>query len=326
MKTAARIVVSVAVLALLFLRFGVSDVVQLCLRADPVDFLAAFAIYMLSQVLSAVRWLALARGVGFRVGFSRTTRWYLIGMFFGLVVPSTIGSDAARALYLGQSSPGRAQALSTVIFDRLIGLIVLVAIAIVALLLGPRTALPDGLEASIVAIGALLVGGWMLLPAAVRWLRPGQRWRRLVEEDLTPYFRDPRLLGGVALLSLVVHGLQIVAQRYLTRAIGLKVALGFVAIYHPLVSLAAAVPLTIGGFGLREAAYAYLLPYEGIGADDAIALGLMWWAVGALGALVGGAVYWLPGTETISLRRAAHPPQGRPSGEEAAARRTRRQG
>ena len=301
-KTAARVLVSVAVLAVLFFRFGVGDIVKLCLRANPRDFLVAVAIYLASQVLSSVRWLGLARGVGFHVGLSRCTRWYFIGMFFGLVVPSTIGSDAMRALYLGQSPPGRAQALSTVLFDRLIGLIALVAIAIAALLLGPATGLPPSVEVAIVSIGVALVGGWMLLPVAVKRLRPGQRWRRLVEEDLTPYFRDRRLVGVASALSLAVHALQIVSQQFLTRSIGHEVGIEFVAIYHPLVSLAAAVPLTIGGFGLREAAYAYLLPFEGIPGDDAVALGLLWWAVGALGALLGGIVYLLPGTERISLR------------------------
>jgi uncharacterized membrane protein YbhN (UPF0104 family) len=73
---------------------------------------------------------------------------------------------------------------------------------------------------------------------------------------------------------------------------------GFVAIYHPLVALAAAVPLTVGGFGFREAAYAYLLPHAGVAPDDAIALGLLWWAVGALGGLLGGIVYGL-GTDRV---------------------------
>ena len=55
--------------------------------------------------------------------------------------------------------------------------------------------------------------------------------------------------------------------------------------------LATAIPITIGGFGLREAAYAYLLPHAGIATDDAVALALLWWAVGALGGLCGGVLY-----------------------------------
>lgn len=307
MKAAIRILVSAAILAALFVRFGVADIVGLCLRASRPELLLAFGVYLVSQLLSALRWRELAHGVGFRVGLARYARFYLVGMFFGLVVPSTIGSDAARTLYLGASPPGRAQALSSVVCDRVVGLIVLVGVAVAAMALGPSNGLPDGLEAMVIAVGAILVAGWLSLPAVVKLLPPEQRWRRLVEDELLPYFRDPRLLGVASLLSLVVHGLQIVSQQLLTRALRLDVPFGFVAIYHPLVSLAAAIPITIGGFGLREAAYAYLLPYEGIGPDDAIALGLLWWAVGAAGALLGGAVYALPGTEALPLRSSRRP-------------------
>src|SRR5262245_43961290 len=116
MKTFLRIGVSVALLGLLLTRFGPRDVGETLLRAHPIPFAGAVLIFLLSQLLSAVRWQWLSRGVGFDVPLGRYVKWYTIGMFFGLVVPSTLGSDAARALYLGQQPPGRAFALSTVLF------------------------------------------------------------------------------------------------------------------------------------------------------------------------------------------------------------------
>jgi len=215
----------------------------------------------------------------------------------------TLGSDAPRALYRGTRPPGRAAAFSTVLFDRLIGVVMLAAVAAVALV-GPNADLPIVLELFVLVVCLGLTAGWFSIPLVVRLLPPGQRWRRLVEEDLLPYFRDPRLLLNAAVLSIVVHVVQIVSQKLLTDALGLDVPFGFVAMYHPLVALAAAMPFTIGGFGLREAAYAALLPYGGISADDAIALGLLWWAVAALGGLAGGVVYALSDTMP-PLRRPA---------------------
>jgi uncharacterized membrane protein YbhN (UPF0104 family) len=293
--------VSIALLALLFTRFDFATILHVCLRATPGFFGGALLLYVASQVLSALRWQNLARGIGFRVRFLECLEFYSIGMFFGLVVPSTIGSDAARALYLGQRPPGRAAAFSTVLFDRLIGLVMLAAVAAVALL-GPHADLPTSLELGVVAICVFLTIGWFSIPMLARLLPPEQRWRRLVEEELLPFFRDRALLGTAASLSLCVHVLQIVSQKLLTDALGLKVPFGFVAMYHPLVALAAALPLTIGGFGLREAAYAALLPYGGINADDAIALGLLWWAVAALGGLGGGVVYALSRRPLPALR------------------------
>jgi uncharacterized membrane protein YbhN (UPF0104 family) len=300
-KTLLRWGVSIGLLALLFTRFDFTTILHVCLRATPTFFLGALALYLLSQVASALRWCVLARGIGFRATFAECLEYYTIGMFFGLVVPSTLGSDAARALYLGESPPGRAAAFSSVLFDRLIGLVMLAAVAAVALL-GPHADLPVALELGVVAICLFLTAGWFSVPWLVRLLPPEQRWRRLVEQELLPFFRDHALLGTAAALSLGVHLLQIVSQWLLTWSLGLDVPFGFVAMYHPLVALAAALPLTIGGFGLREAAYAALLPYGGINADDAIALGLLWWAVAAIGGLGGGLVYGLSSRAMPSLR------------------------
>jgi uncharacterized membrane protein YbhN (UPF0104 family) len=288
---AVRIAVSAVILTALFWQVGLVDVLATCLRANPWLLLGAFSLYVVSQTVSAVRWQSLASGVGFAVPLRRTVRIYFMGMFFGLAIPSTLGADGARALYLGQNHPGRARALSSVIFDRLVGLVTLVSVCVGGLLLGPRGELPRSLVLLLVGAGLGLVVVWLLAPLLARVLPKGQRLRTLIEDDLVPYFRDPKLLVRAIGLSLSVHALQIATQKVLTDALGLSVSLGFVAIYHPLVALAAAIPLTIGGFGLREAAYAYLLPHAGIRPDDAVALGLLWWAIGALGGVLGGLLY-----------------------------------
>lgn len=298
--TFVRLLVSGAVLVLLFSRFAPDEVLDGLLRANPAWLAAGFAAYMAAQFVSAMRWHRIARGVSFTTPFVPCLRFYLIGMFFGLAVPSTLGADGARALLLGREPPGRARALSAVVFDRLVGLAMLFAVAVLALLLGPSETLPRSVVTTVAGVGSALVVAWALAPRLARLLPAQSRLRRLADEDLAPFFHDGRLLAAAALLSLGVHALQIVAQKFLTEALGLDVSWGFVAIYHPLVALAAAVPLTVGGFGLREATYAFLLPHVGVGPDDAIALGLLWWAVGALGGLVGGVVYGLGGDRVRS--------------------------
>lgn len=303
MRTFVRVAASAVLLGLLLWRVGTRDVLAPLWRAQPGTLAAAFAIYCASQALSALRWMRLAEGVGFRAPFGRYLRVYFIGMFFGIVVPSTLGADASRALYLGRRPPGRAFALSSVLADRVVGLVALVLVAVVAIVFGPSASLPPELTWAVGGIGTALVAGWLALPRLVRLLPAGRRLRRLVEQDLLPYFRDPGLLGVATGLSVVIHLAQIASQDLLVDAIHLKVPYSFVAIYHPLVSLAAAIPLTIGGFGLREAAYALLLPLAGIPTDDAVALGLLWWAIGAAGGLVGGVIYALSPVERIELRR-----------------------
>jgi glycosyltransferase 2 family protein len=90
-----RLLVSAAVLVLLFSRFAPDDVLDGLLRARPPWLAAGFAAYMAAQVVSAVRWHRIARGVAFTTPLGACLRYYWIGMFFGLAVPSTIGAGSS---------------------------------------------------------------------------------------------------------------------------------------------------------------------------------------------------------------------------------------
>lgn len=290
-KLALRIAVSVAVLGVLFWQTGFRDVARVVTSVEPLWLVAAFLLYNTGQVTSALRWHLFARAVGFRSPRIEYIRIYFIGMFFGLAIPSTIGTDGVRALYLGREPAGRTLALSTVVGDRVVGIVTLLAISALALAFGPRGELPPLLALGLGALASITLLAWIGAPALTALLPPQNRLRQLVQDDLLPLFQRPALLTRVVIASGLVHFLHIAAQKMLADALGLEISWGFIAIYHPLIVLATAIPITIGGFGLREATYALLLPYAGIAPDDAIALSLLWWAVGALGGLFGGILY-----------------------------------
>ena len=290
-RTFARLLLSGLALAFLLNRVGVAAVADVLASTAVLPLAAGFTLYNAGQVASALRWRALAQAIGFRTGALHAIRLYFIGMFFGIAIPSTLGNNGIRALHLGREAPGRARALSSVVGDRILGLVTLMGIAALALALGPRGELPPWLSIGLGALSGSMLVGWTLAPRLVGYLPAGNRLRLLVEGDLTPLFRDRKVLLRAVTTSVAVHALHILAQKMLTVALGLDVGLDFIAIYHPLIVLATAIPITIGGFGLREATYALLLPYAGVAPDDAVALSLLWWAIGAAGGLLGGIVY-----------------------------------
>jgi hypothetical protein len=89
-------------------------------------------LYLLGQVLSAVKWWMLGSSVGLRRPLGDYIRFYFIGMFLNVFGLSTIGGDVVRGLYLGDGRrPGLA--LNSVIFDRISGLAILMAMGAIAL-------------------------------------------------------------------------------------------------------------------------------------------------------------------------------------------------
>jgi hypothetical protein len=99
--------------------------------------LAAVGMLLMTQILSAWRWQALARPFGFECTVKKLTSYYLIGMYFNLVLPTTVGGDVVRAWYLDGGSGRRLAAFVSVFVDRFSGLIVLLGLACLGLALSP---------------------------------------------------------------------------------------------------------------------------------------------------------------------------------------------
>ena len=251
-------------------RVSPGDLVATLRRVPPGTLAAAVLLYLLGQGLSAVRWSILGRAVGLYRPLADYVRFYAIGMFFNLFGPSTLGGDAVRVMYLGR---GRRRMLA----------------AVVQLVYHPR--LPRALYSSVTSVGLLLVVGWVAAPWLVRVLPREQRIRRLMADELAPFWRDGTLLALTAVLSLVFHLSQVAVQYLLGLAIGVTLPFWYCLVFHPLVVLATALPVSLGGFGVRESGYVLLLGRIGIPASQAVVLSLLWFAVTAVAGLLGGLVF-----------------------------------
>ena len=220
-------------------RVSPGDLLATLRRVQPGTLAAAVLLYLLGQGLSAVRWSILGRAVGLDRPLADYVRFYAIGMFFNLFGPSTLGGDAVRVMYLGRGRR-RMLAAGSVLFDRMSGLAVLVALAaVVQLVYHPR--LPRALYSSVTSVGLLLVVGWVAAPWLVRVLPREQRIRRLMADELAPFWRDGTLLALTAVLSLVFHLSQVAVQYLLGLAIGVTLPFWYCLVFHPLVVLATAV-------------------------------------------------------------------------------------
>ncbi|HYC56473.1 MAG TPA: lysylphosphatidylglycerol synthase transmembrane domain-containing protein [Candidatus Binatia bacterium] len=305
---AAKILVSVLALWVLWRTIESEDLFRVLASADPVLVAAVVALYLMGQALTAYRWKVIADRLGFRHRLREMTRFYFIGMFFNLFGVSTVGGDLVRSLYLGQRDNRRTLAFHTVLFDRLSGLAMLVLVAVAALLLFGRYDLPWPLVALTVAAGAgLTIGWWIVPPLARRIFSPGSRMLRLIEEDLEPFWRDRQLLIRAAWVSSSFHVLQVFALILLGRSIHMQVEWRYYFIFHPLVTVLSAMPVSLAGLGIREMGYVWFLKRQGVPADTAFAFGLLWFAVLTISSLSGGLVYLLSGASVPVARS----PRGR---------------
>jgi uncharacterized membrane protein YbhN (UPF0104 family) len=295
-----KLLVSGGLIGYFLTRIHIERFVETLLSANFSLIAVALAIYLCSQAISAVRWTVLVRPLGIGAPFKDMISYYLIGMFFNLFAPGTVGGDVSRVYYLvkHQESEDQSPALpmvraaTSVLMDRAIGMAVLIWIGAAGLLLFPAYPVPASVRtvtllvaASFVVTGALLSVLWPLLPDDAH---PAIVKLRLILRSYRSHWRA--VLSG-ALLSLVIHLIQAWMHVVMGQALNLAIPFSFSLIVYPLVGTFAAIPISLNGIGLREGGYVFLLGVIGITAENAIAFGLLLLIIIALDSLIGGVIF-----------------------------------
>jgi uncharacterized membrane protein YbhN (UPF0104 family) len=306
-KKLVRLCGSVALLAVLAWRLDWRQVGAAFAHLNVALWLLAVAAYAAIQALSSLRWRMLARVQGYDGPLGAFVAYYFIGMFFNLVLPTSVGGDVVRVWYLanrdgtGPREGRRMAALVCVMAERVNGVLVLVVLACVAAAFSP-TPLPPWLAGGVAVIGATSVCCVAALPALNRLFEKYPRvgghprlahLRRLLAGSLA-YGEHPALVFNVTALSVVVQVGNVVVVWLIGVALGLPISPWYYGVLVPLVTLLTLLPVSVNGMGLREAGTVLLLAPLGVGEADAVTLSFLTFAV-YTAASVGGVFFYLFG-------------------------------
>ena len=294
MTTALRIVGTLGLLGLLAWRLEWGQVAASFAGLSPGWWLLGCAVFALAQLASAWRWRCLAAPLGFEVPLSRMASLYFVGMFFNLVLPTSVGGDAMRVWLLTRQAPAYrwrwASALLSVFADRFSGLAVLVAMAGLGALATP---LPAAMAWAVAGVVACLAAGLACLPALplLERLPLAGKPAAKVRQMLRAYALQPGTQAAALLLSVVVQMANVAMVWLMAVALGLQVPFAYLMVAVPLLCLLMLLPVSVGGHGVREAGLALLLAPAGVPAAAAVSLSLAWTAGYALVASAGGLIY-----------------------------------
>ena len=262
---------------------------------------AAFAIFviMLQLPLLGLRWRNIVDALV--AGNERMTRAAIIvaasiGAFFGQVLPSVAG-EGVRAWLLVRLGSDWRNAVTSVVIDRAVGVGLLIALGFAVLLLPSGFAALGGYRDVVLGVyGALLLVGAFGLLFAPKIFLLLARWRysRWLATLTAAVHRV--LLGSRApmILSIgcLIHALTILVIWSLGRAQGLLLSVPDAAVLMTVMIGVALVPISIGGWGLRELAVISLLGHHGMAPEKALLFSVSFGLAMAVGSLP-GALAWL---------------------------------
>ena len=256
----------------------------------------AIAVTFFQIFVGVLRWREVSVECGAPLGAMQAMRFNVIGAFFNQTLPSSIGGDAVRLWLVARGGAGWRAATYSIFVDRAIGLIAL-AIVIVASLPWSYNLIgdPNGRSALLFVDFAALAGGvgFLILgrlpwPWLKRWWGTHHLHACSVIANRVIFSRvhGPK----IAVLSLLVHVLAVVIAWCVVQSIAAPVMFSQVFQLVPPVMLITMLPISIAGWGVREATmglafgYAGLMPNEGI--NVSLLFGAVLFIVGAVGGLV----------------------------------------
>jgi uncharacterized membrane protein YbhN (UPF0104 family) len=288
---AIRAGLGVAVVAVLLWRYDARPIFRILSREHPAYFAAAIAIYVAGQAMCAYRWQLLAAILKVHRRYSEFLAYTFVGMFTNLFVPGLLGGDAARSIYLGRRHGRMGEAIASVVADRGVGLIGLFWLAAFAAIFLNFAPLPSSIITPTVAVGAITLAGFLAAPLVARMIHLMPRPLRRAGGIVAPYLHHPGALIPAIALSIVLQITLATGQYLLAVGLGITVPLSLFILCVPIANVFASLPLTLNGLGIRESAYLVLFGMAGMRKEDAIALGLLWFAVTMVGGMTGAIAF-----------------------------------
>ncbi len=302
-----RVVATAMLVAAVFWLVDWRAALEAARGADPLWLAAALLCVIGARVTITIRWALLLAASGRRLPFRRLFAIVSAGFGLGALIPTSIGPDIARGWLLhaeatGRDGPGGGleTTVSSVMLDRYISTLGTLIVGVGgALALGQFWA-TAGLTAALAALLLIAVGLLVAAEPAIRRLTPGPLERlRPKLAALVAAFHTPGLLrrgaGPATLVAVGTALCRVAVFLCIYRALGWPVPVALACLAIPLTLIAMMIPVTLGGFGVRE--LMLVASFEGVGVPAAVSVtaGVLFFALLMLASL--------PATVSVLLPR-----------------------
>ena len=289
-------------------RIGPQHLKESFQRVSLVWFALAIAAMGVVIVFTIFRWQWILEVQGLRLSFWRACSITFVGMFFNAFMLGATGGDVMKAWYVAhETHHKKAEAVASVIVDRIIGLLGLFVVALIMMGIFHHRVFDDGRLRTFAFITLAVVATTVAITIAGLWKGaadkfPGIRARlqkipkydtlRRMVDAYRVYASHPAVLIKTFLITIGVHIFSMLAIVCIGKGLGITQA-GLVDyfLYLPIINSVSAIPITISGFGLREGMYVAMFSRVGVLGAAALAMSLLGYLATLFWSVVGAGFY-----------------------------------
>lgn len=251
---------------------------------NPLFFSIAVGVGIVGVLISSFRWMILLHSKKFDEDFLDVFAIYYYCSFINLYMPSTVGGDSIKAYLVGNSTENLDDAVASIIFERVAGLMAILFFGSLSVSLFPQQ-LPPVITYTLF-FGLILLSSFfmVLFNSKIRKIIyliinqiPTRVGSTLVKiyESIQKYRNDKEVIMKVVGVSLIFQLVPVINVYLLSRSIGINIPVIFIFILVSISQLISFLPISIAGFGVRETVYVSLLTTVGISPSAAVSLALL---------------------------------------------------
>ena len=265
-----KLCISIGILWYVFSRPDISPhkIVEHIKSIESARLFMAIGLYIVIVFIVCLRWQKLLKGQGVHLPFFKTLELNFIGLFFNTFMPSMTGGDVVKAYYVSKHTDQRLEAATTVLIDRVVGMLALLAIGAAASLYAISDPQIRKLAISIVVFFLIIIILCIVffnkrLMKKFSFNVKGERWQKIVVSLKRVYsafyiYRSKKaLLVEVFLMSIVVQFMFVLMNYQIALGLGLNVSMKYFFLFIPIISVISAIPITFAGWGIGESMYKY---------------------------------------------------------------------
>ena len=266
----------------------------------------AFSLFFVGYVITAFRWRTLIRVQGGDAPIFFLVRSFMVALFFNNFLPSTVGGDVVRMYDSWRLGNSKSDAVTVVLVDRFLGVIVLLWFALLALIFDEAVAGAVPFTGVWVATSLAGIGitTWLILKIPVSttqmfssakssgFARIGRILEK-VHRSFQAYRHARSAVLGALILSVLLQINVVVCFILIARSIGIEVPVESMFLIIPVALFIMMLPISINAIGVRETVFVFLFSLYGI--ENIQALAFAWLAYGLTlsQGILGGIVFAL---------------------------------
>jgi uncharacterized protein (TIRG00374 family) len=235
-----------------------NNIINLILNADYKKIFFAFFILILTVIMQIYRWFLITKKISSLIHVDDIISTFLASIFTGLILPASIGSDAVRIIMLIKKGNEAKVSWTSVLLDKISGLIVLLVMIIVIhsflYYQGYREEILNlGLWISVALIISIVC---ILRLSKIKYILKFFKFKININYFLYNFEKILfRFNSGILIfvISFLIQLLASISIFYISASLHLEINLWACVSLFPIIMLASALPIGFAGWGIREA-------------------------------------------------------------------------